>query len=994
MNPFFRAREEALKLRGQLVGGRATGPVAAKDLLAKVETKLQLAIEPVAHTSSALKGAYATLDRHESFIYVRKEVSPEERAYLIAHELGHLQLDSIAVPKQVHVNSTGLPPSSHATALVEAYGARERAELQKNVFGREFLLPRAVARDMFNSGMGPNAIAAQLGIPVEVARQQVLDAILLPAYMPPPPADLPVPTADQQEAIDACEKCVHVVAGPGTGKTTTLIHRVKKLIEKDGVAPEKILVLTFTNKAASELVDRLQRAGVVGASEIWAGTFHAVGLEFLRKYYQHFAVTPSVAVADTLTQLTITAKALASTPLKHYKRTDDPYEWLPPVIKVALRLKEELVTPAHYLKEAKKTALNEEQRAQFEDVAAVAKAYASALAQAGMVDFVDLVARPATAVKQDRAKFSEVADRYDYILVDEFQDLTTAMIELVEQVAKNAQSLWVVGDIRQAIYHWRGASIQGLLGFEKRFTKSKRYDLVRNRRSFKEITDLTAEVGMAHELQKSQQLVMPKATRGASGTLPVMWSGAGRAEMLNVLSEDIESAVRDGSSYKNHAVLARNSSMVAAAATALKEKGIPTLYVGDLLERAEIKDLLCVIQLIVERSPRAMLRVGELTQPKMPLKDIQALMTAVAQDQSLQRMGWLTGTQLLSVAGEKSRIDLRSKLHGFYWGTSPWDFICEMLLEKRFLIANLNDVSIDGHLRRLAVWQFAYVTRTGDGDRKRSTLSRFLNRLRLRNQVGDIYVDRELPPETGELNGVRVMTIHSSKGLEFQSVHLCGVHGEHFDGGKSSNELLPPSCIHSSPQMHDEETRIECNNLLYVAVSRAKDALTIYQNTKAFPPDFELTPALERARKSGALRQQSFASAPRPASAQKKAIASTACLKVDYEEYVTYDRCARQYLYRYGMELGRELPPNPSLRARGLVMTTLETAAKDGLLASASEIFAKEWEGSQLPPPEVDAQLWDQSLLACENGAKYLAGLRGTYASPTAELPNISIALP
>lgn len=316
MSPFLRAREEALKLRRELLRDKTDLPVRSSELLSKVEGHLKLGVQEVPPSSGVLKGGKATLRRTEGWIYCRNDQRSAQKAYLIGHELGHFRLDPDVDEDTVYRGAEDFIPSSPAVAYVEAYGARERDELQKNVFSREFLLPRSLARAMFHAGHGPRAIAKLLDIPLEVARQQVLDAVLLPPHVPAPPGPLPKPSPDQQAAIDAIEKHVHVVAGPGTGKTTTLVHRVKKLIEVDQVDPRKILVLTFANKAAAELVDRLQRAGVAGASEIWAGTFHAFGLEFLRKYYQHFGVTQDVAVADKITQLTITARALAGTTLQ------------------------------------------------------------------------------------------------------------------------------------------------------------------------------------------------------------------------------------------------------------------------------------------------------------------------------------------------------------------------------------------------------------------------------------------------------------------------------------------------------------------------------------------------------------------------------------------------------------------------------------------------------------------------------------------------------
>lgn len=227
MNPFLRAREEALKLREELLGAQKDLPVSSKELLSasRIEPGLNIGVQEVPSTSGILKGGKATLRRKEGWIYCRDTDSWAEKAYLIGHELGHLRLDPDVDEDTVHRTADEFVPASPASAYVEAYGARERDELQKNVFGRELLLPRSLARQLFFAGDGPRAIAGKLEIPLEVARQQVLDAVLLPPYVPKPLGPLPVPSPDQQAAINATEKHVHVVAGPGTGKTTTLVHR-------------------------------------------------------------------------------------------------------------------------------------------------------------------------------------------------------------------------------------------------------------------------------------------------------------------------------------------------------------------------------------------------------------------------------------------------------------------------------------------------------------------------------------------------------------------------------------------------------------------------------------------------------------------------------------------------------------------------------------------------------------------------------------------------
>lgn len=329
MSVFFRARSEAHRVRALLLAEMAGKAVTAKEVLAEIETKLELGVQAVPPEYPDLGGGSAVLRRDQHFIYISTDVpfGNDQFFGLLAHELGHWFLDPTGPDTTVaHLTNLAMGDGPPAVVKVEAYGVRERKELQANVFARELLLPRAVARNLAAT-QGARVTATKLGIPLEFARQQLLDAVLLPEgdegfkeLMPPSP--------DQQTAAQAPERRAHVIAGPGTGKTSTLIHRVKWLVQEKGVHPSHILVLTFTNKAALELIERLRGAGVENAAEIWAGTFHAFGLEFLRKYHQHFGLTQDVHVGDDLNSVLQLARALPKLELHHYKRVLDPLDWL------------------------------------------------------------------------------------------------------------------------------------------------------------------------------------------------------------------------------------------------------------------------------------------------------------------------------------------------------------------------------------------------------------------------------------------------------------------------------------------------------------------------------------------------------------------------------------------------------------------------------------------------------------------------------------------
>ena len=405
MNPFQRAREKANEARATLLKVRTNEPVAAVDLLKAIETELKLAIEPVDPDYSALGGGSAVLKRDERYIYVSNAVDADKHAALVAHELGHWYLDADKTPTTVaHLKSVTAGVGSQAVVTVEAYGARERQELQANVFARELLVPQSIVRKLFLDGHDPTRISHDLGVPIEYVRQQMLDALLLPQQTPAGTKGLHAASDDQRAAARATERFANVVAGPGTGKTSTLIHRVKFLIENQKVDPAHILVVTFPNKAAFELVERLKSAGIPRAADIWAGTFHAFGLEFLRKYHQRFDLKSDLNVADTLNSMSRLSAALPGITLKHFLRVQDPYDWLHPVVRAIKRLKEELVGPAEYQDRLPTLAAgSDEIRQRREDVATLYEAHEALLAKAKMVDFVDLVAKPALAIRADRA---------------------------------------------------------------------------------------------------------------------------------------------------------------------------------------------------------------------------------------------------------------------------------------------------------------------------------------------------------------------------------------------------------------------------------------------------------------------------------------------------------------------------------------------------------------------------------------------------------------
>lgn len=1004
MNPFDRARRQAFETREALVGLDASREgVSSTELLAQVEDALEIAIERLPFDHPELGGGSGVLKREIQTIYIRNDVSLGEMAYLIAHELGHWYLDGDRPTQTIaHLSSMTDSYGSQATVAIEAYGARERLELQANVFARELLLPRGVASRLFQSGMGATTIAANLQMPLEIVRLQLFDGILLPILPLAPPPPLPLMTQGQHDAATASETFVNVVAGPGTGKTTTLIHRIKHLVER-GVPPSQVLVLTFTNKAAHELVERLKVSGIAGASDIWAGTFHAFGLEFLRKYHQIFGLQSDVRLADPLMQVRLMVRMLPKVQLKYYLRLQNPYDWLPGVLGHIKRLKEECLTAADY--RARVAALppcptdvaNER-----EDIAILFEAYEAAMRAEHLVDYVDLIAFPSAQAKRDRASVAQYIDHFSHVLVDEYQDVTEVMVDLLRQLALNAQSFWVVGDVRQAIHHWRGASIRSLMNFDSIFRSTipgatvRSYALDLNRRSTPEILKLFSCAGIHHALNERMALEHVSAHRPSIGVVPTLYECDSKPSQAVTIAQRIDGLVQRGVPYRDQVVISRKTANVEQIVEALEDLGVPVLHVGDVCQRPEIKRLLCLMELLCMRQPRSL--VGLMSEPefRMPSQDIEHLMflTRKGAGLSMQRGRWLwLPTPGLSPAGQKAKANLALLLRGLNRSSRSWDFVSRMLLDQRYGLPSHSDQTIQAHTQRLALWLFVYAVRNGDGDIRQARLSQFLLREELRRRIGEKLGDRGLPPEARVLDAVSVMTVHSSKGLEYPAVHVTDVDDASYGAKRPyaynarGLELIPPEVLNSTASEFMFEERVERNNLLYVALSRARDYLYLYEISGGPRPV-----PLNRASASSLVKRAGFKVPP----AQMKPIplvSSSVVPTVSYEAFQTYMSCPLQFHYRHELALTAEQEIDVSSRARWAIMDMLLAVARDGTVPSTA--FQAAWASYGLPRKEEDPGLISDAVAAAKRGLSVIKSCGGTVEDAmVSEVNGVRIELP
>ncbi|MDE2599059.1 MAG: UvrD-helicase domain-containing protein [Rhodocyclaceae bacterium] len=990
MSHFHRAREAANNLRREILGDAYSSATRSSVLIEAIahEDAKDFTIETIHPADKLLGGADALLVRQFRQVFVRNDVSSGERAFLIAHEFGHWVLHPQEHDSCHKVIGSNFQPESGETfgaQKVEAYGARERSELQANIFGRELLLPRSVAKSLFLAGRTAEQLQVELDLPLELVRQQLLDGLLLPEpteIVSAPKVPI-TPTAEQVLAATSKAKVSLVVAGPGTGKTETLLMRVQHLISI-GVKPSEMLLLTFSNRAAREMVGRLQMLGVEGVHDIWVGTFHAFGLEFLRKNHERFGLRPQFGVADKMGQIAVLEPHIYGLNLKEFSPLGDPLEWLNKAVQAIQRAKDELAGPDAYAKAVEDSALDtdasvvEQQR----DIAKLYQCYESNLRKRdSLVDMGDLIMLPAIALTQNYKKFEASVGRFKHILVDEYQDVNRASAQLVKALENHAESLWVVGDARQAIYRFRGASMRNIVRFGDDFPKHKTFPLNENRRSYEEIIRVFEHTGRdANPLQMVLPLDDVRPVRGACGIKPRHIECGSDKVVHGELVENIGRLHSSGLAYRDQVVLANTHSTCGDAASALNAAGIPALYLGDIFQRLEIKDLLAILQLFVDRSGSGLLRVSKLPGLEIPVEDVNSLLVWCKANRP-DALSWLTSPPPVSPAGQLAIQHWANVFDGLTSASSPWEVACTLLLDRTSILRPyLEGDGILDITRRLALWQFIYYLRVPDGGSVYQTVGGFLTRLRRRLRIGD---DRELripPPEADAIDAVAVMTIHGSKGLEFEAVHLVDIDARHFSASVDT-ELVPRSLLKAvaSPSASSNfEEQTEALNKLYVALSRARKHLVLYESKEGY--NAACVGAISQAAHLFETVQGAKIArvAPQFKKAEQPALPPQ---HYDLSGFLTYRVCARRYYYDFVKELSPSAGLHPALLIEGAVMRDLFVAYGEDPNTSSNEaasVLASLDRGFKEALPHLKAYA-DQLL---ENGRTWLNSPRAAMAKP------------
>lgn len=943
-----------------------SGGLKAIDLVKVLAGKADLELCPLEPTDALLNGALAVLARQDGAIYHVNNVSQEDLAILVAHELAHFYVHVTENATTCSRDDVDVSAPSEASPVgadrVAGYGARERRELQANVFGRELVLPQPRVRAMYlDDGKMPEKIAIDAGLPLTVIRQQLIDALLIPSYATTvPETHVPASPLDsfQAEAAEFSGAPLLLEAGPGTGKTRTLVARIVHLL-KQNADPASIVALTFSNKAAQELSERVSTVLPDAAANIWTGTFHAFGLELIRKYHDHpnLGFPPDVALIDKSDAVAFLEEVLPLLPLNHYKNLWDPLINLKDIVGAISRAKDELVSPAVY-KQLGQGMLNEahdddsrETAEKALEVAAVYERYEQLLEEHKLLDFGDLIMKPTLLLEEDASLRAVLQMQYRHVLVDEYQDVNRASARLLKALAGDGERLWVVGDARQSIYRFRGASSANMARFDTDFPGAKRRSLGKNYRSTQEIT--SSYCGFSRSMTASTGMLSLElsAERGNSGITP---------DLRQVTNDDTEEAAaaasvielqQAGVPLRDQAMLFRSNSRLSAYAAALEKRGIAVLHLGSLFERDEIRNLLSLLSFIADSAGSALVRLATLDTYRMPLTDVSLLLSHSRDTRTpaldvLRDSGKIEG---LSAGAREPLAALAADLQGFNVSSSPWDVLCKYLFERcTFLKPLVQSHDVRDQMKCVAIWQFLNFIREPHARGKGPPIYRLLERIRHLVVLGDERDLRQIPNAARHADAVRMMTIHGSKGLEFEAVHIPamtkGLVPLQYRGTRCPppDGMVDEAGTVTGKEYHKAIHAAEEGCLYFVAMSRARSHLRHY-GSAAKPSDFigKVTPSLVNV---------NVPSVPLPTGTTKSwvvPVAVGASDVIDADELSRFDRCPRRFLYTYLLGLAGRQRQTPFVRTHDCVYKTIRAAKeqdKAGEIDWLMQQLASAWE--------------------------------------------------
>lgn len=608
---------------------------------------------------------------------------------------------------------------------------------------------------------------------------------------------------EQAEAVQATEGPLLIMAGAGSGKTRVLTHRIAYLVLEKQVYPSNILAITFTNKAAREMRNRID--GLLGhgtGARMWVSTFHSMCVRILRRDIDRIGFSKNFSILDTTDQLTVIKNVLKQLNL-------DPKKYEPRTMLNAISsAKNECITAEEFA--ANMNAHNPYEKT----VSDVYAAYAKRLQKNQSLDFDDLIMTTLTLFNTVPEVLEYYQNKFHYIHVDEYQDTNNAQYQLVQKLASKFKNICVVGDSDQSIYRWRGADITNILSFEKDYPNAKVIMLEQNYRSTKRILQAANDV-----IQKNTSRY-PKELRTDNADGPAITlhkAGDERQEAQYIVQEIQKLMQEEGYKTSDFVILYRTNAQSRILEEMFVKSNMSYTIVGGtkFYDRKEIKDLLAYLRLIANNDDDLSL-ARIINEPKRGIGATSfEKMARFAIDQDRTIMDALQEADFMGLTPKTAQIvlEFHSMVNGFTQMQeylSVTELVEEVLKKSGYRQMLQNDKTIEGESRLENLNEFLSVTQAFEKQSDDKSLVAFLTDLALISDIDSLDDDEDAD------GPIILMTMHAAKGLEFPVVFIVGLEENVFPHSRSNND--------------DDELEEE-RRLAYVGITRAEKRLYLTHAT-------------------------------------------------------------------------------------------------------------------------------------------------------------------
>ncbi|MGB6839280.1 MAG: UvrD-helicase domain-containing protein [Microgenomates group bacterium] len=647
---------------------------------------------------------------------------------------------------------------------------------------------------------------------------------------------------EQLEAIKYKDGPLLIIAGAGTGKTTVITERIKYLILSKKAKPSEILALTFTEKAAREMEERVDVAMPYGYTQMWISTFHSFCDRVLRREALHIGLDPKFKLMTEATSTQFVRDNLFAFDIDYFRPLGNPTKFVFGMLQHFSRLQDEDVTPREYLKYAerlaKKKRKSEEEKIEVKKVKELARAfrtYDELKVKGGLMDFGDLIVKTLALFRQRQNILRTYKKQFKYILVDEFQDTNIAQNELVKLLAGKDGNITVVADDDQSIYKWRGAAVSNVLQFKKTYPKAKLVTLIRNYRSTQEILDRAYDLIQHNNPDRleavekiNKKLVSQRKVKGDD----IRFIHTDRVENeADLVAKKIAEIVEENEyTYKDFAILVRANNHSRPFMRAMARHGIPYQFLGPgrLFKQSEVIDLISYLRVLYNLEDSVSLyRLLTIDYFGIPARDLavignytrrfnlslfetcEKIKDVFVKSETKRKIG-----KIMSIIDKHLKI-VRKETAG--------QILYYFLEDTGLLQRLLNTGSPEVEKKATNISRFFDKLKTYEIDHEDATVSAVVDWIELSTELGESPLAADM--DWTEVDAVNILTAHSAKGLEFPVVFLVNLVAQRFPTIERREQIpIPEKLIKEILPVGDHHLQEE-RRLFYVGMTRTRDLL-------------------------------------------------------------------------------------------------------------------------------------------------------------------------